>query len=235
MRRDLYESQGGVVYIIDDDAAVLSALSNTIERAGYGTRVYDSARGFLEAYERGGKEPACLLLDIRVPQMDGLALQSELKRRRIRLPVIVMSAEVDVETAVTMMRAGAVDLLQKPFTSEALLDRIEDALELQRKRAARQEKRADIRGRLQTLSTREVDVLKELAAGKATKQIAATLQIGIQTVAKHKARALKKLGAKNDLEALLLLAEARCRLECVPIGELPSEQAGRERPERSEA
>jgi two-component system, LuxR family, response regulator FixJ len=198
-----------IVYIVDDDEEVRWALNAALKKAGFYPRTFVSAEEFLVDGPTNSDQSGCILIDFKLPGMDGPMLQAELIQRGIDLPMVMITAYADVNSAIQVMRAGAVDLLQKPFTTAALVERLRETFEKQEEQLEAQKWLDDVNVRLATLSHREGDVLDEIRAGKTNKQISAALDIGIQTVAKHKARILKKLGVKNDLELLLLLTRDR--------------------------
>lgn len=184
-----------VVYVVDDDPAVLEAIALSLQLAGLRTECYPSAEAFLAAWrpERAG----CLLLDVRMPGMSGLELQQVLAARRIRLPVIFITAHGSIPMSVQAMKAGAVDFLEKPFTRQALLSRVQEALALDaRNRDQRAEQRA-IQARFGRLTTREQQVLALIAAGQSNKEIAQRLGLSPRTVETHRAHLMEKMQAES--------------------------------------
>jgi len=187
------------VFIVDDDEAVRDSLAMLVESAGMKAETFASSREFLakSAYP----QPACVLLDVHMPEMSGLQLQDELARRAIRLPVVVMTGQADVPLAVRAMKAGAVDFLEKPFTDELLLDTIKRAL------AAPAKADPAIGKRIAELTPREHDVLLQMVAGNPNKVTAYNLGISPRTVEIHRARVMDKMGAKS-LSELVRMALA---------------------------
>lgn len=189
-----------IVHIVDDDAAVRRTLARLLEIAGYSVTLHESALVLLDALPT--IEPGCLLLDIRMPQMDGLTLQHELGDAK--LAVIMMTGHGDVEMAVRAMQSGAVDFLEKPFTDVRLmaaLDRGFTALGPARETMI---DNAEAIQRLAGLSKRELQVLTCLADGKPNKVIAHELGISLRTVEVHRAHMLRRLGVGHLAEALRL-------------------------------
>ena len=199
-------TQDVLVYVVDDDSASRWALSSAVKLAGFQPQPFATAEAFLQVVTPDRSRPSCLLLDIRLPGLDGPGLQVELTQRGIPLPVIVISGFADVRTAMQMMRSGAIDLLEKPFSTDQLVNVLEKVIEQERERLALDARQRELQARLERLSPREQEVLEQLLLGKTNKLIAAALDIDVKTVARHKSRVLAKLGAKCDLEAILLLA-----------------------------
>jgi two-component system response regulator FixJ len=189
------------VHIIDDDAAVRRALKYLLEEAGFAAIAYPSAREFLDAAPQltGG----CVLLDLRMPGIGGLEAQAELNQRGIRLPVILMTGQGDVPTAVRAMKGGAVDFIEKPFDDDRLLAAIERALARPRRGATNREVVEAVE-RIAALSRREREVLDRLVAGRPNKTIAYELGISVRTVEVHRARMLDRLGVHRLADAVRL-------------------------------
>lgn len=197
----------GTVFVLDDDAAMRDSLSWLIQSIGLPVEAYSTAGEFLSKYQPG--RAGCLVLDVRMRGMSGLDLQEELARREIHIPVIILTGHADVPTAVRAMKAGAVDFLEKPFSDQALLDRIQRALELDRARRRSQAERAELASRLSVLSPREREIVELLVDGKANKEIAAALQLSTRTVEGHRAHIMAKLGATSFAEVVRLTLLAR--------------------------
>jgi two-component system, LuxR family, response regulator FixJ len=198
-------SPGRIVYVVDDDAALLGSLERTFRAAGLRTVSYQTASAFLAAAP--GLSAGCLLLDIIMPDMDGLELQERLNSLGFNMPVIAMTAWGDVETAVQAMKSGAVDFIEKPFNDEALLDAINAALALDR--SSTRDRESVVAAKLMAkLSPRERQVLDGLVAGRSTKQMAHDLGISARTVEVHRARMLARLGTHSLAEAIRLAVQA---------------------------
>lgn len=187
-----------IVAIIDDDEAVRLSLKLLIETLGVDVRGYASARAFLDDPSHAAAD--CLVLDVRMPGMSGLELQVRLEGEDWLAPIIFISGHADVPTAVQAMRAGAVDFLQKPFSDQALLDRVQQALEegLMLRRQASE--RGLLEVRLALLSPREREVMRRVVLGQMNKVIAEELNISVKTVEDHRASIMRKMRAKSVQE-----------------------------------
>ena len=186
------------VYVVDDDEAVRRFLRGLIGSIGLGVKTYASAQEFLDGYEVGS--PGCLLLDIRMPDMSGLELQAELRRREIDIPVIILTGHGDVKVAVHAMKAGAVDFIEKPFNNEFLLHAIQKVLADSLHSSGTRVRRQEILQRLETLTTRERQVLGLVVAGETNKGAARRLGISEKTVEIHRAKVMEKMQAKSLAE-----------------------------------
>ena len=199
-------SRNATIYIIDDDEAVRDSLRLLLESAGFTrTATYQSGRAFLDEAKPGSGD--CLLLDVRMPEMDGLELQTELKRRGSRLPVIIMTGHGDVPIAVRAMKAGAADFIEKPFSDHALLAALNGALARAAEAKREHAQASETLGRLETLTAREREVFDGIVAGKPNKVIAYDLGISARTVEIHRARVMDKMQARN-LSTLVRMAMA---------------------------
>jgi two-component system response regulator FixJ len=189
-----------VVHIVDDDEAVRRSLALLLNSCGHASATYDSAETFLAALD--GAPPGCVIIDIRMPGMDGLALQRELRRRDSDLPVVIVTGHADVSLAVLAMKAGAVDFIEKPYSDRDLLRAVNAALI--RLQDARQHEAAahSAAVRMALLTPRERDVLRLLVSGCANKVIAHELGISPRTVEIHRANVMDKLGSKSVAEAV---------------------------------
>ena len=195
------------ILIVDDDSAVRDSLRILLESAGHTVETYASAKDFL-------RDPApthgCLVVDIRMPEMDGLALQEEIARRGIDLPVIIMTGHGDVPLAVRGMKAGAIDFIEKPFDSQMLLESIARALavgESRRNKAAEIKAAQDL---IALLTPRERHVLDQLVAGRSNKIAAFELGISPRTIEIHRAHIMDKMSARSlsDLVRIKIAAGA---------------------------
>ena len=189
------------IHVVDDDAAVRRSLQQLLHSVGLGCAVYETALGFLEA--ASSLEDGCLLLDLRMPGIDGLELQALLNRLGFRLPILVMTGHGDVATAVQAMKAGAVDFIEKPCDDERLLGAIRRALTVAGP-AARNRETAAAAQRIATLSARERQVFDALTVGHPNKVVAFDLGISVRTVEVHRARMLERLGVRSLAEAIRL-------------------------------
>lgn len=198
---------GAVVHLIDDDEAVRQALAFLLATAGHAVRVYESAEAFLNS--GGAAQPGCIVSDVRMPGIDGLALQRHLREIGVTLPVVIMTGHADVPLAVEAMKAGAVDFIEKPFDDEVLLSAIRVALSRQDESGRRSAEISQIRAKLEALSERERQVLEGLVAGHPNKTIAYDLDLSPRTVEVHRANLMIKMGANSlsDLVRMALLAK----------------------------
>lgn len=190
------------VYVIDDDEAIRRFLRGLIRSVSLRVETYATAQEFLDAYQAGS--PGCLLLDIRMPEMSGLELQAELKRREIDLPVIILTGHGDVQVAVHAMKAGAVDFIEKPFHNDLLLQEIQKAIANSQRSGVTRVRRQEILQRVDALTTREREVLGMVAAGKTNKGVARQLGISEKTVEIHRAKVMEKMQAKSLAELVKL-------------------------------
>jgi len=187
-----------LVYVIDDDEAVRDSLSILLESVGLAHEVHGSALDFLDAFDPD--RHACIVTDIRMPGMSGLELQQRLLESRCDAPLIFITGHGDVPMAVTAMKRGAADFIQKPFRDQELIDRIHQALKQDKaRRAARQEER-EIRERIKTLTPREAEVMERVVSGQANKVIAMDLGVSQRTVELHRARVMRKLRMRSLAE-----------------------------------
>ena len=191
MRRDQ------CVYIVDDDEAARDSLSVLLESKGYAVKSFVSAPQFLAAAP--SLPVGCLIVDIRMPEMDGLELQQHLTDCSLDFPVIVITGHGDVPLAVRAMKAGAVDFIEKPFASEAILSSLEVALSLLTTPSEEDPANAAATAKLALLSSRELQVLQGLLAGLPNKSIAYDLGISPRTVEIHRARLMDKTGARSQI------------------------------------
>ena len=186
------------IYIVDDDEALRDSLEWLLESNGYSVASYESAESFLDFYD--ASLTGCLVLDVRMPGMSGLELFEELKRRCSTLPVIFITGHGDVPMAVSMVKKGAVDFIEKPFGDRDMLVLIEQCLAAERENRGKRRLEADTARRLGHLTQREREVLDLIIAGKLNKQIADVLGISIKTVEVHRARVMEKMGVNSLAE-----------------------------------
>ncbi len=196
-----------VVFLVDDDPAILKALPRALKRHGLDVQAFESAREFLEVYD---KEPGCLILDLSMPDMTGLELQRELIRLEIEIPIIFITGHGGVSESVQALRAGAIDFLEKPFLPEVLLQRIDEAITQDLKVRTHSLQQDKIRSRFARLTERERDVFRLLVAGReipSSKEMARTLGISHRTVEHHRSRMLEKTKTKSVSELRALAKE----------------------------
>lgn len=184
-----------VVFVIDDDPSMRGALDNLLSSVGLDVRVFPNSQEFLRADRPDG--PGCLVLDVRLPGMSGLAVQQQLASSGITLPVIFISGHADVPISVRAMKAGAMEFLTKPFNDQELLDAVHAAIE--RDGATRRDAvhAAGLRGNFDALSPREREVMALVAAGRANKEIAAELGVSLVTVKVHRGHVMRKMEARS--------------------------------------
>lgn len=189
-----------IVHLVDDDEAIRRSAGFMLKTSGYQVKAYASGVELLK--EARELSPGCILLDVRMPEMDGLKVQEALKERGIGFPVIVMTGHGDIGVAVQAMKAGAVDFIEKPFEKAVLLSAIEEGF-ARIEQAGRSRVRAEeAQVRLQALTPRERDVLEGLVRGHPNKTIAYDLDISPRTVEIHRANLMSKLGVASLSEAL---------------------------------
>ncbi len=197
-----------IAFIVDDDEAVRDSLALLLKAAGVKSRCYESAEAFLAAFDP--REYGCLVLDVRMPGMGGLELQTVLQQRNVALPIVFITAHGDVPMAVEAVRRGAVDFIQKPFDDEALVEKVTDALSASAHRHEEELERNDIRRRVGSLTAREHQVMTQVVRGKANKVIASDLGVSQRTVEIHRSRVMEKMQAASlaQLVRMVLVAEA---------------------------
>ncbi len=192
------------VFIVDDDAAVRRALSRLIKSAGYRLLSFGSAREFL-ASDCRSESPACLVLDVRLPDFGGLDLQTELHKANANLPIIFITGHGDIPMSVRAMKSGAVDFLSKPVQATDLLRAIEQGLARAADENAQREEKGSIQRRIDTLTPRESEVMRLVVKGWLNKQIAFELGTAEKTIKVHRARVMDKMNV-NSLAELVRLA-----------------------------
>ncbi len=196
-----------VIHLIDDDEGVRHAVAFLLTASGFAVRTYDSGIAFLDALPT--VQPGCIVTDVRMPGMDGLALQRELKTRGVGLPVIVITGHGDVPLAVAAMKAGAVDFIEKPFADDTLLSAIRVATSRHARDARREEEAAAIETRLARLTQREREVLDGLIAGLPNKTIAYDLKISPRTVEVHRANLMTRMSANSVADLVRMVFAVR--------------------------
>lgn len=193
----------GVVYVVDDDEGVRDSLQYLLEASRYQVHTFASAETFLAQYDPHAI--AVLVLDVRMPGMSGLQLQEELLARKALFPIVFVTGHGDVSMAVSTMKKGAVDFIEKPFNQSELKDLVDRLLVQARERAAADERERMNAALLARLTAREQQVLERIVAGRLNKQIAADLGISIKTVEAHRANVMDKLEA-NTVADLMRVA-----------------------------
>ena len=183
------------MFVVDDDASVRGALARLLHSAGYQTETFASAEGFLA--QSRFDAPGCILLDVRMPGLNGLELQQALAAANRQLPIVFITGHGDVPMSVRAMKAGAEDFLPKPFDDEELLKAVAHALNKSQREQNERTEVAEIRRRLSSLTPREREVLCHVVAGQLNKQIAADLSIAEKTIKVHRGRVMEKMGASS--------------------------------------
>lgn len=191
-----------VVHLIDDDDSVRRSVGFMLKTSGYQVHSYANGIDFLK--EAKSLEQGCILLDIRMPGMDGLQVQEALGERGVSLPVIIMTGHGDVPLSVRAMKAGAIDFIEKPFAKETLLSALDAGLSVLKRTGTGRDRGRDAAIRLKALTPREREVLDGLADGLPNKTIAYDLGISPRTVEIHRANLMTKLNVRNLSEALRL-------------------------------
>ncbi|MHC5115022.1 MAG: response regulator transcription factor [Planctomycetota bacterium] len=199
-------NEEATVFVVDDDAAMRHSLRRLITSVGLKVETRKSAEEYLDHVDPG--RPGCLVLDVRMQGRSGLDLQDELNRLDAARPIIFISAHGDVPMAVRAIKGGAVDFLEKPFRSQALLDRIHEALAQDREERRRRVEQTDLDKRVRQLTPRERQVVEMVVAGRTSREIAEKLSLSPKTVHVHRASAMSRLGASSvaDLVRLAVLA-----------------------------
>jgi two-component system response regulator FixJ len=192
------------VYIVDDDPDIRCAVSLLARSVGLAVEVFPSALAFLEKLD--SSRFGCLVLDIRMPGMSGLELQRELGVKGVRLPIIFLTAHGEITLAIQAIRAGAIDFIQKPYRSEFLLERIHEAIAVQRTIHCKCAKADQVQGRVNRLTRRELEIMHLLAEGMSSKMVARLLSISLKTVENHRTKVLAKMNVDNPTQLAHVLA-----------------------------
>lgn len=202
----------GVVHLVDDERAVRDAIAFLLESRGLAVRAFDSGAALL-AWLDGLDAPAagCVVLDVRMDGLSGLEVHAALHARAVRMPVIFLTGHGDIPMAVDALKAGAFDFVEKPYSDNALVDRIEHALKVDAAARSTDAAHAERDARLASLTPREREVIARVAAGKLNKVIADELGVSMRTIEVVRARALSKLAVRSAAEVATLLAARQAR------------------------
>jgi two-component system response regulator FixJ len=200
-------SADSTVFVVDDDASVRNSMRELLASVSLPVETFESSQEFLSALRPD--RPGCLVLDIRLKEGNGLDLQDELRRRKVALPIIVLTGHGEVPDSIRALKAGAFDFLQKPPPPAVLLERIRAALESDRVARTKTADRADAVQRLASLTPRERDVMLMLVAGSTSKEVGFDLHISVRTVEGHRRRVLSKLGVTSAAQLVRMVLNAR--------------------------
>lgn len=198
---------GGTVHVIDDDEAVRDSLATLLEAAGLAVSAYGSAGAFLDGIDTA--ESGCVVTDVQMPEMTGLELLRRLSDRLPQFPVIVLTGEADVPTAVEALKNGALDLIEKPYSAETIVAAVRQALTQLEARSHRETRRSEAAERVAALSAREREVLDGVVKGLSNKEVARDLGISPRTVEAYRANLMMKMGADSLSELVRMTIAAR--------------------------
>jgi FixJ family two-component response regulator len=198
-------SETPVVYVVDDDPDIRKSLSLLLKSVSIEARSYASCDQFLEEIPENLSHPSCLLLDVRMPGMSGMALLERLRDQDMSLPIIMLTGHGDIEMAVRAMKLGAADFLTKPFSGQALLDRVQEVLRRGQQQVASISVSAEeAQARWDALTPREKEIFDRICSGSSNKVIAADFGISIRTVESHRARIMEKMKVRTLVDLVLL-------------------------------
>ena len=194
-----------IVFVVDDDPSIRTAISVLLDTKGVTCRTFGSARGFLDAY--APEMEGCLILDLHLPDIDGLELQRLLKEKRINLPIVFVSGSGSISPAVQAIKGGAQNFLQKPFGEHELLDSIRQALVQGQRRRQTMAHLRELRERSNTLSPREAEVMRFMVDGDSSKVIARKLGISPRTVEIHRSKVMQKMECNTLAQLVQIVME----------------------------
>jgi two-component system response regulator FixJ len=195
------------IFVVDDEADIRDSLRLLMRSVGLKTETFASAQEFLGAYD--SSRPGCLILDVRMPGMSGPELQEKLRKNEINIPIIIITGHGDVPTAVRTMKAGAIDVIEKPFSDQLLLDRVQQALERDATDRKERAERERIATRLARLTPREREVMEGIVDGKLNKVIAADLGLSTRTVEIHRSRIMEKMQVRSVSNLVQMVLSVR--------------------------
>ena len=214
------------VFVVDDDPSVRKSLTFLMESVQLTVRAYESAQDFLD--NCSSHPLGCLVLDLRMPGMSGLELIEKMPALGLTIPVIVITGYADVPTAVRALKAGAYDLLEKPFSDQILLERIQEAIRKHQQTRLESERREEVRRKVESLTQRQREILEFVVKGETSKTIAERLGLALSTVEGHRIQAMRKLGAGNVADVVRLVAS-------VDLSSVPAAHAAAESDAKSES
>jgi len=212
------------VFVVDDDPEMRESVRLLMSSVGVAAEAYASADDFLDRYDRS--RPGCVVLDVRMPGMSGLDLQGRLAAEGIEVPIIMVSAYGDVPTAVQAIKRGAIDFIEKPYTDQELLDRVNVAITCDGERRRAAADRAEVEARMRRLTQRESQVMEFVLEGAANKVIADELGLSHKTIEVHRARVMEKMRVGSLAELLQLVLGYRSRCEQSDRRAWPARPAG---------
>ncbi len=195
------------VYVVEDDPSMQAALKNLLKSVGLEARLFGSAREFLE--EPRSEAPSCLVLDVRLPGMSGLDLQKELQRSNNPIPIIFITAHGDIPMSVRAMKAGAVEFLTKPFRDQDLLDAIQLSLAQDHRRRLKAMALAELEKRLDSLTSRERELLPLVISGRSNKEVATEIGTSEITVKVHRGNLMRKMQAHTFADLLRMASDLK--------------------------
>jgi FixJ family two-component response regulator len=193
-----------VIAIVDDDLSVREGLESLVRSAGWRAKTFASAQEFL-AHPRA-EAPSCLILDLQLPGLSGLDLQKRMAEAELEIPIVFLTGHGNIPASVQAMKAGAVEFLTKPFDEQDLLRAIEEAIERDRRTRQRQAEMHELKGRYESLTAREKEVMQQVVSGLLNKQVAAELKISEVTVKIHRGQVMRKMRA-GSLADLVRMAD----------------------------
>ncbi len=194
------KNRGQMIYVVDDDASMCRSLSLLLEAHGFKVAAFTRAKDFLDFHHP--KISSCLVLDVQLPDISGLALQEAMMDQKLNIPIVFITGHGDIPMSVKAMKEGAIDFLPKPFTDKELLDAIQRAIEKNKAQNKEQAQIAKIQRRIKTLSPRELEVFRLVADGMLSKQIAFKWGTALQTIKIHRGRVMHKMQAKTVTELI---------------------------------
>ena len=194
-----FDTSSAWIYLVDDEFAVRDSMQIFIESTGRKVKTYPSAEAFLKDFDP--EIPGCLILDVRMPLMDGLELQEVLSKRELNLPIIFISGNAGIPDSAKAFRAGALEFLEKPFDNKVLLERVDEAITKDIHSKQQQAEKRQIKACFESLTVREFEVLQLIVHSHSNKEAAKILDVSPRTIETHRAKIMEKLQAK-DIAAL---------------------------------
>jgi len=198
---------GALVFVVEDDASMRTALKNLLRSVGLEARLFTSAQEFLESHRPD--VPSCLVLDVRLPGLSGLDLQKELSATNVHIPIIFITAHGDIPMSVRAMKAGAVEFLTKPFRDQDLLDAIQASLAQDRVRRQKEGELAQLHQRFQSLTSRERELFPLVVSGRSNKEIAVEFGTSEITVKVHRGNLMRKMQAGSFADLVRMAADLK--------------------------